>query len=100
MTLFEIIFDNYFVLNAIISRYLCTKKNRLYVAFVDFNKAFDTIQRDKLYQILIQNGIKGHLMGAIRAIYNNTVKECVKDNQELSDILDCPVGLKQNKAVV
>ena len=35
--------DNAFVLRAIIERYLNRKRGKLYVAFVDFQKCFDTI---------------------------------------------------------
>ena len=35
--------DNIFILHTVINKYLSRKKGRLYVAFVDFRKAFDSI---------------------------------------------------------
>ena len=41
--------DNMFVLYAFIQRYLLKKSGKLYVCFVDFRKAFDTINRSVLW---------------------------------------------------
>ena len=43
--------DNAFILHSIIQKYL-TKKRKLYVAFIDFRKAFDSVDRSKLWLIL------------------------------------------------
>ena len=37
--------DNVFVLYAVVQRYLTKKSRKVYVCFVDFKKAFDTINR-------------------------------------------------------
>ena len=37
--------DNVYVLNALVSKYICKDKGKLYVAFVDFRKAFDFVDR-------------------------------------------------------
>jgi hypothetical protein len=44
----------------------------LYVCFVDFNKAFDSINRDKLWQRLHQLGVGGSMMRALQVIYEYT----------------------------
>ena len=38
--------DNAFILNSIIERYLAKKRGKLYVCFVDFKRAFDSINRE------------------------------------------------------
>ena len=37
--------DNAFILNAFVDKYLSKKRGKLYVAFVDFKKAFDSVHR-------------------------------------------------------
>jgi len=47
--------DNAYVLYALIQKYLCRKKKTLYVAFIDFQKAFDAVDRPILYNVLQKN---------------------------------------------
>ena len=42
--------DHMFVLKTLADKFVKSKKQRLYVAFVDFKKAYDTINRGKLFQ--------------------------------------------------
>ena len=62
--------DNAFVLQAFVSKYLCRKGKKLYVGFVDFCKAFDFVERSRLFNILIKHNIQGHLLESIKAIYS------------------------------
>ena len=39
--------------------------------FVDLEKAFDRIPRDKLWAVLLQHGINGQLLTAIKSQYNH-----------------------------
>ena len=48
---------NAFILNAFVDKYLSKQGNKLYVAFVDFRKAFDSINRGKLWQVLRNTGV-------------------------------------------
>ena len=40
--------DNIFVLHTIFQKYVHNKKKKLYIAFIDFRKYFDTINREGL----------------------------------------------------
>ena len=40
--------------------------------FVDQEKAFDRVSRDKLWKVLEQYGVMGHLLDNIRAIHANS----------------------------
>ena len=44
--------DNAFVLYSIINKYLSMKGKSIYVAFIDFQKAFDSVDRCILYEVL------------------------------------------------
>ena len=61
--------DNIFVLYSLISKYLNRKQRPLYVAFIDFEKAFDTVDRIILFNTLEKYGISGRLLQAIKSIY-------------------------------
>ena len=86
--------DNAFILMSIIQKYLCKKKGRIYVCFVDFQKAFDSVHREKLWQVLKTVGIKGNLFKVMKDMYK-CVKACVRVKNECTDYFECSVGLKQ-----
>ena len=44
----------------------------IYITFVDFRKAFDSINREKIFQILRHYGIPEKITQAIGVIYNNS----------------------------
>ena len=86
--------DNAFILNSIIERYLAKKKGKIYVCFVDFKRAFDSVNREKLWAVLKTNGLKGTLMKVIKSMYEG-VKTCVRVNGDYTDFFNCDEGLKQ-----
>ena len=87
--------DHLFTLVAMIQRQLLYHR-KLYVAFIDFKKAFDSVVRSKLWGILRRNGVKGRMYKAITSMYN-AVKAKVRAGGELSDSFMCPRGLKQGE---
>ena len=68
--------DAIFVLQSLVNKYLSDKK-RIYCCFIDFQKAFDSVDRVKLWHKLFQIGIQGKMLKIIKSLYNN-VKCCVK----------------------
>ena len=70
--------DHIFNLKSIIDIYL-SKRKKLFCAFVDYAKAFDTVNRSHLWKKLIQIGINGKVLKIIINMYNNA-KSCVKSN--------------------
>jgi hypothetical protein len=64
------------------------------VAFVDFKKAFDSVNRNTLWNVLRQSGVNGKLYKAVRAVYDQ-VLSCVRANNLCSDYFNCPNGVKQ-----
>ena len=74
------------------------EKGRLYCAFIDFKKAFDSVYLNGLWFKLYKLGINGKLLAIIRDMYNN-VKTCVRNCNSLSDFFECAVGLKQGEVI-
>ena len=66
----------------------------VYVAFIDFQKAFESADRQLLYNILRQNGVKGKLFSADKSIYV-WVNTRVRTTCGMSDTFNCPIGLRQ-----
>ena len=86
--------DNGFILYTIVNKYLSRRRKSLYVAFVDFQKAFDSVNRNILYDVLQRKYVKGKLFDVIKSIYKS-VQGCVKTHQGFTDTFDCPLGLRQ-----
>ena len=77
--------DNAFILYSLIHKYLSKKRGtcKLYVAFVDLTKAFDLINRRKLWKVVSDTGNKGKLYKNLLAMYNS-VKACVRTSEGLT----------------
>ena len=58
--------DNVFTLQALIQKYLSKSKGRFYCLFVDFHKAFDSINRDLLWYVLAKHSINGKMLTIMR----------------------------------
>lgn len=85
--------DNIFVLHSIIQHYL-QRKRKVYVAFVDFKKAFDTVSKEALWDILHRHGIQGRFLKMLQAIYSQVICK-VRCNGDYSEPFDSYSGLKQ-----
>ena len=48
------------------------KKQKLFVVFVDFSKAYDMVPRSRLFDILIELGCGATMLGALVSMYTNT----------------------------
>ena len=70
------------------------KKSYLYVCFIDFSAAFDTIWRNALLYKLSQNGIGGQFLKVIRNMYSSVLFS-VKCDTKLTDSFETKVGVKQ-----
>ena len=53
-----------------------------YLAFLDVSKAFDTLDRDRLFCLLWEKGIQGKIWRLIRALYQNVQSKVIFDNVE------------------
>jgi len=66
--------------------------------FVDFKKAYDSVRREVLYNILIDFGIPMKLLRLIKVCLNETYSR-VRVGKHLSDMFPIRNGLKQGDAL-
>ena len=85
--------DHIFLLRTLIDK--TQKENKkLYAAFIDFKKAFDTVNRTKLLEMLRTLGLSHTLLLNIQALYKTTEYKIKLKNQILQSI-PSNLGLKQ-----
>ena len=85
--------DHIFTLYSLIHKQFA-KNRKLYVAFIDYSKCFDTVNQHAMFNVLERNGIKGDMLESIKSLYSKVVA-CIRNNGEMSDYFECPNGLKQ-----
>ena len=69
-----------------------------YLAFVDYKKAFDSVDRSMLLYKLAQIGVNGKFYSAIAAMYLNPQSRVILNDHE-TDYFDCPIGVKQGDCI-
>jgi hypothetical protein len=70
------------------------KNIEVYIVFVDFKKAFDSLNRSTMFSILRHYGIPAKTVGAIRAIYNNSKSKVLVEGK-MSDEFEITTGVLQ-----
>ena len=68
----------------------------LFMAFIDYQKAFDTIWRAGLWLKLIKSGINGRFLKIIQSMYQKS-KSCVLLNNKKSNSFSSDRGVKQGE---
>lgn len=87
--------DHIFVLHIVIDLYLSVKK-RVYCAFIDYKKAFDSVERSILWRKLLQYNINGKLLVVIKNMYDNA-KSCIRKGNMVSSFFACSIGVRQGE---
>ena len=85
--------DNIFILHSVIEHHLLRRK-KLYVAFIDFKKAFDSVSRSSLKEVLREFNIPVKMAHMIESVYKSVIY-CVKGSNGCTDYFDTKRGLKQ-----
>ena len=85
--------DHIFVLTSIIRNRQLQGSNT-YCAFIDMQKAFDWVDRNLLYYILLKNGIQGKIFNCIKSFYEN-YGAYVKINNYYTEPFEIQTGVKQ-----
>ena len=86
--------DHVFVLTTVVNKILKVEKKRLFVAFIDFRKAYDKVNRNLLLLKLQRRGIKGQFYKNIKAIYSN-ISYLIKVKGGYLNPIPSTCGLKQ-----
>ncbi len=83
--------DNIFVLRSLIEKQEQTRQKggsgKLYCCFVDFSKAFDTVPRALLWQVLEDLGVQGRGLDIIKSMCAHNSAAHQKDFLRSSDVL-------------
>ena len=85
--------DCIFTLYSIISKTLHSGE-KLFCAFIDYEKAFDKIDRSLLWQKLVSEHVSTKLVQAISSMYS-VVKSCIRYRSSLTGFFSSHIGLKQ-----
>jgi hypothetical protein len=85
--------DQVFVLRTLIEQARATRAP-LYVCFVDFQKAYDSVPRDLLWGKLQRVGVTPAFVRAVQALYAD-VPMCVRFPHGLSETFATSIGVKQ-----
>ena len=86
--------DQIFNLYAMVQKCLSRKGRKLYVAFVDFRKAFDTVNHQLLLEVIHNEGVDGRFFNALKSMYSSLIS-CVRIGSEFSELFECPLGVRQ-----
>ena len=70
------------------------KRQSTFVAFIDFSKAYDSIDRSILFRKLQNLGLTGQMFNVVKSLYDG-VKCCVRINGIKTEFFDVGCGLKQ-----
>ena len=90
--------DHIYILKTLINKYLNKHKQKMYVCFVDFKKAFDSVDRRALLTKLLRKGIDGKFFEIIKDMYSNTMYSC-KFNNSYSEPFLANTGVKQGDSL-
>ena len=86
--------DNLFIMNALVGQAKSQRGKKLYCCFVDFRKAFDSIPRERMWQVLHERGLTGQAISALKSTYEKD-KACVLTQEGLTESFPCSIGVKQ-----
>ena len=70
------------------------KGGKVYLGFMDLEKAYDRVNREALWQVLRMYGVSGKLLNGIKSMYDGS-KACVRVNGSLSEWFDIDSGVRQ-----
>ena len=87
--------DHVFCLHTLMTKYLRHEDGRFYALFVDFEKAFDHVDRLLLWQKLFTQNVSIKMVRMLKAIYAD-VRAYIRTSKGLTNTVPCPVGVRQD----
>ena len=89
--------DHAFVLYTIVSFYLAQRK-RLFVTFIDYEKAFDLVVHTSLWMKLASYTVDRKVLSVIKNLQQKA-KACVNVNRFLTDVFECRIEVRQGDSL-
>lgn len=86
--------DAFIVIHNIINNYCHLNSKHIYGCFVDFERAFDSVPRHKLFEKLINYNVTGKFYESIKNLYSNDLS-CIKVGDNLTETFQNTQGVKQ-----
>ena len=86
--------DNMFIIRSLHEKYCIKENKKIYVSFIDFKKAFDSIWHEGLFLKLLKLGIGGQFYNIIKDMYKN-VSSSIRCKDLLTDAFRIYRGVKQ-----
>ena len=90
------VIDNTFALQSLAQKYLSKRKGRFYCLFIDFKKAFDSIDHNRLWDSLTRKGLNGKILHIFQSMYRLLNVPLSSHNiQYITQFFDCEIGMRQ-----
>ena len=86
--------DNIFILHTLFQKYVKQKGRKIYLAFIEFSKFFDVLNRDILRYKLIKYGVTGKYYNVLKSYYSNSFYS-VKTKEGITEYFEANNGVKQ-----
>lgn len=90
--------DNIYTLNYIIYKYTSVERKKLIALFVDLKATFDSVNREKLWEVMEKRGISERMKRKIKRIYRET-RSRVKVGNEIEECFWTAKGIKQGISI-
>lgn len=91
--------DSIFLICTLFSKYCNDHDKRFYCAFIDFEKAFDLVDRNLLWKKMTSYGISTKAVHILRSMYSG-LSACVRTStNQLTESFSCNRGLRQGDSL-
>ena len=90
--------DHIFVMIWMVEKALAKPESKLYVAFVDFRKADDSVNRNISWDVLRRAGAGAKMLRALKAMYSSVVASVRVEAGCTTEEFSCPVRLNQGES--
>jgi hypothetical protein len=78
--------DNVFIITTTVNKYLGVKRGKLYWCFVEFGKAFDSIDREVLWFKMKKKGVSKRMVSCLSNMYEG-IKFCVRCGNKVTNFV-------------
>ena len=85
--------DQLFIFKLLSEKFV-EKKREMYVCFMDLEKAYDRVDREKLFRVLYKKGVRGGLLEAVKSFYKNS-RAGVRIGHKMGELFEVRGGLRQ-----